>query len=488
MAMPTKSQVQSWNTDALDAAAKTWGERATKLKDAYDKAQHGLENADWSGTAGEQARARLQADTAKVRAALEQIEHAQATATKGAQAIGNAKREAVKAIQDAEDDMFAVSEDLVVTDKLTQMPNGPQRVLRDFAIQLHQVAIRGHAMKLAAVDQQWATELKRCAADLERFKLGGGPGTSPGQGPGPAEPTISGPAGPLKYEQSQYDLQDGYPDGKGPTFGGDPRSATDDGHKYPPGPRSPESERANDPNQPGTRPIPTGTALGPNGERYGFFSYPDADHIPPGNNPFSTAGKAWDFTDPNHPTMLGPLQDTGGNLMYQASGAYDPKTGRMAIVGNTGPKNLDTQRVLWQSDPIKPGDPPGKWLESLHPVGTVQGLPGARENQLVALQGGGFALVGSDNFDPAHPQANPAVSAVTASTPEGLLTARPTVLIPPQNFPGGAPYGPTIIGTHLDPVTHVETLDVRVSTWDRVVDPGQPYNPKTFTTTFGVQH
>jgi hypothetical protein len=186
--------------------------------------------------------------------------------------------------------------------------------------------------------------------------------------------------------------------------------------------------------------------------------------------------------------LLGPLKDTSGKPIYQASGAYDSKTGQMVIIGNTGPNESDTQRVLWESDPVKPGDPPGHWLQSLRQVGTVQGLRGARENQLVALKGGGFALVGPDDYDKDHPAARPPVSAVTAATPEGPLTAAPTTLIAPQNFPGAAPYGPTVVGTHFDPVTGKETLDLRVSAWPGITQQGQPYNPKTYTTTFTVQH
>jgi hypothetical protein len=185
--MPTKSQVQSWSTAALEAAAKAWGQRATALKDAYDKAQHGLENADWSGTAGDQARARLKADAAKVHTALEQIEHAEKTATKGAQSIDDAKRDAVKAIDDAEDEMFTVSEDLTVTDPLRSFELGPILVIRELARHAHEAAIRGRAMALASIDAQVAAALKLSAIELTGFKLGGGPGTGPGTG-GPVPP------------------------------------------------------------------------------------------------------------------------------------------------------------------------------------------------------------------------------------------------------------------------------------------------------------
>jgi hypothetical protein len=488
VALPTRSQLEAWDTDCLGAAASAWSQRAAAIKGAFAKAQSGVDGVDWSGTSADQARSRLSADVAKVHTALEQLEHAEQTATRGAQSIANAKHAAVAAIRDAEEQIFSVSEDLQVTDPVPPLIAAPQRLARDMAMQTMQARIRACALVLASTDERVAAELKRTAADLEGFKLGGGPGVGPGAGDPPSGPRITGPAGPLKYDQGDYDLQDGYPDGQGPTFGGDPRRANDDGTPRDGIPRSPASQQAQDPNQPTTRSIPTGTALGPDGRRYAFFSYPDIDHIPKGNNPFATAGKAWDFTDPNHPVMLGPLKDTGGNTIYQASGAYDSKTGKMVIVGNTGPKLTDTQRVLWESDPVQPGDPPGKWLQSLHQVGTVQGLPGARENQLVALQGGGFALVGSDDFDPNHPAGRPAVSAVTAASPEGLTTAVPTTLIQPQNFPGAAPYGPTVVGTHFDPATGKETLDLRVSTWPGAAKVGQPYNPNTYTTTFTVQH
>lgn len=67
---------------------------------------------------------------------------------------------------------------------------------------------------------------------------------------------------------------------------------------------------------------------------------------------------------------------------------YDPKTNRMVIVGNVG---ADGQRALWQSDPIKPGDPPNAWMNTMHQTGTF-GTRGAgdRENQIVVLTKRGY--------------------------------------------------------------------------------------------------
>ncbi|MEE6177886.1 putative alpha/beta hydrolase [Mycobacterium sp. 050134] len=279
-------------------------------------------------------------------------------------------------------------------------------------------------------------------------------GFGDGQGPPPADPRITGPAGTPQHEQNVYDLQDQFQDGQGPTFGGDPR----DGF-----PRSPASQLAQGP--PGTRPLPTGTALGPDGHRYAFFSNPDGTDIP-GFNQYATNGSVWDFTDPNHPVSLGDLPG-----IFQASGAYDPATKQMVIVGNTSNRVGDTNRGLWVSAPIDPAKPNG-WVNSLQRVGDVS-LPGDRESQLVALQGGGFMLVGATEFGP--------VQGIAAATPQGLTSAAPVTLMDQDRLP--SVYGPTVTGTSLNPATGLETIQLRLSTW-----PGGVYDPNTWTTTFDVQH
>lgn len=275
-----------------------------------------------------------------------------------------------------------------------------------------------------------------------------------GQGP-PNDPRITGPAGPPQHEQNTYDLQDQFQDGQGPIFGGDPR----DGF-----PRSPASELAQGP--PGTRPLPTGTALGPDGHRYAFFSHPDGTHIP-GFNEYATNGSVWDYTDPAHPVKVGDLPG-----IYQASGVYDPATNQMVIIGNTSNKTGDLTRGMWVSGPIDPAKP-NSWVNSLQRVGNVS-LPGDRESQLVSLKGGGYMLVGATNGGP--------LQAISAATPQGLMGAAPVTLIDQPQLP--TVYGPTVTGTSLDPATGLETVQLRVSTWP----PGPTYDPNTWTTTFGVQH
>src|SRR5699024_804797 len=137
-------------------------------------------------------------------------------------------------------------------------------------------------------------------------------------------------------------------------------------------------------------------------------------------NPYVSNGSVWDFTDPVHPFKVGDLPG-----ILQASGAYDPATNQMVIIGNTSNRTGDTTRGLWVSGPIDPTNPSG-WINTLHYVGNV-GLAGDRESQLIALKGGGYLLVGAIDKGP--------VSAITAATPQGLIGAQPTELITQAELP-----------------------------------------------------
>ena len=203
-----------------------------------------------------------------------------------------------------------------------------------------------------------------------------------------------------------------------------------------------------------TRPLPTGTAIGPHGEHYAFYSIV----------PYKPGGG---YTSPNtvvvdlaHPET--PLFTLHG--ISQASGAYDPKTDRMVILGNTKSKH----RALWQSAPIGKN---GAWGNTLRPLGTFSGaMDGSRESQIVALPKDGFLVVGADAASP--------IQAVTASTPKGLLTAAATELVTQQTLP--QVYGPTI--TNIQETNGKQVVTMRVSTYGI-----GHYDPHTYTTTFTIR-
>lgn len=280
-------------------------------------------------------------------------------------------------------------------------------------------------------------------------------------GPHGAGPSIDGPATPPKMEGintgKQDDLDVSIP-GTGIALGGDGKDGYP--HIHVPGVYDGKNPL---PVPPDSRPLPTGTAIGPNGEQYGFYA------IVPYHNPDGSPNKSYTSPDTvvvdlRHPeTPLFTLQG-----ISQASGAYDPKSGRMVILGNT----QNGQRGLWQSAPVNQNS---TWGNTLQQQGTFSGaMNGNRESQIVALPKGGFMVVGAGET-PAH-QTLP-IQAVTASTPQGLLTATPTALVDPKVLP--QVYGPTI--TDIQEINGKEVISMRVSTYG-----DGRYAPHTYTTTVTV--
>jgi hypothetical protein len=475
---PTRSRIEGWTTGHLKSAALGWERQATLTEQLYTQAQHAVDTAPWTGAAADKASAKLFENLVKIRGALEHLKQAEKIATAGADAIDAAKRSAVAAIQNAVEQFFAVAEDLTVTDRMPPIFGAPLAVVRMLAAAHFQADIRARAMLLAQTDEKVANELDAIARTLQEFDMEGGKGGVPGAGPSPDPRIVGGPT-PLRPDGTQGDLNVTIP-GTGIEISGDGRT------DYPTLNGQPNPLEV----PKGTRPLPTGTIVGPGGKQYALYSEVPYE-LPDGSkNPeYATADTT--VVDMNDPSKsIGILPG-----ISQASGVYDPKTNRMVIVGNTGPHPGDRTRMLYMSDPIDPANP-NAWMQTLKPQGEIQGLPGDRENQLVALKGGGFMLVGSDNFNQNVPGDQP-MGAITASTPEGLLTAQATPLFPTgQGWPGGAaPYGPTVIDTVYDPVTGQESVQLRVSTWEKPPgwvptqeQPTMPYNPKTYQTNVTVQH
>jgi hypothetical protein len=214
------------------------------------------------------------------------------------------------------------------------------------------------------------------------------------------------------------------------------------------------------PHPPGTRPLPTGTAIGPNGEHYGFYGFVPLNG-PDGKPNQTYSVKDTVVVDLAHPDKI--LYTLTG--ISQASGALDPNTGKMVIMGN----NDKGQRGLWESAPVKQN---GGWGNTLQwKDGFTGDLNGRRESQIVALpQGKGFMMVGATD-------GKPIVGAV-ASTPEGLLNASPTALVG-QTPDNQWTYGPTI--TDIREEGGKQVISMRVSTYGI-----GKYDPRTYMTTFSV--
>jgi hypothetical protein len=300
-------------------------------------------------------------------------------------------------------------------------------------------------------------------------------------------PPIEGPGSPPVPENqdgSPYDLGATIP-GTGIVITGDPET----GHPRLHIPGQPDVDNPF-PVDEGFRALPTGTAVGPDGQQYAFYSV-----LPygPGTSPdnfIAPESRVQNLADPA--TDLGPLMGTtiGSDTkvgISQASGVYDQASGTMIIVGNVG---QDGQRAMWQSAPVAAGDPPNAWMNSLHEVGTFNNLGAAnRENQIVSLPQGGYLLTSAS--DGGH------VAGVTAGSPQGLLQAPSQDLTGPGFIPSpgnqpAVPYGPSIVNIETLP-NGQEQVTMRVSTWPTPEGwpvgpdaPPVPYHPRTYTTTFNV--
>ena len=233
---------------------------------------------------------------------------------------------------------------------------------------------------------------------------------------------------------------------------------------------------------PNNRPLPTGTAVGPHGEHYGFYAI-----VPFAPDPSTCTYTCYTSAD----TVVVDLTHPGTPLftlrgISQASGAYDAQSDRMIILGNT--QNGD--RALWQSDPISQNP---AWGNTLQFLGAFSGaMNGNRESQIVALppgngRSGGFLVVGAGEAPIQRVLGfvvgggTLPIEAVTAPTPQGLLTARATELVTPWTLP--QVYGPTI--TDIQETNGKDVVSMRVSTYG---DPASGrYDPHTYKTTFTIK-
>ncbi|MFT9662964.1 hypothetical protein ACM0CQ_11975 [Mycobacteroides abscessus subsp. abscessus] len=318
--------------------------------------------------------------------------------------------------------------------------------------------------------------------------------------PPPPDPAINGPAGTPTLEQTRYDLVTAFPNaGPGYEYGGDPSKFPT---QQPTDPHTQAITNTLPKTDPPRRAIPTGTMTGPNGTKYQFVSTPDGTGK--GVAEFVTNGSVYDVSNPASPKKLGDLPQ-----IYQASGVVTNEGGqqRVTLIGNSSSE--DTVRQMWTA----PYDPknPNSWINNLTPGGSVVGLPGNRESQLVPLLGGGNLFVGTSGDG---------ISGVVSGTTDGLQNASATTLVSALDLRGsGGPdlrtvYGPSVVSQVLSPDKTVETITMRVSTWPAVLAstpdmsleqaqaaakaiypdwkplPGErfPYNPMTYLTTFTITH
>jgi hypothetical protein len=488
---PTLSQLRASDYSYFSQLAGYLERISPKAQNALEELAQDVQRpggVEWEGAAADASIAQARSDLMTARPFTWSWDEVAASARGWQGELEAGTRSALDAVDDAERDGFEVGEDYSVTDTYEAETEEEYDERLDEA-EAHAGLIDHRVSTLVGNESRINGQLRAMSAGWGTltFKQGGGDG-GPGDGdPNQHDPTIDGPGTdpvPEDPNGSPYDLGVTIP-GTGILITGDPIS----GH---PQLHIPGTKWNGDnpfPVPTNNRALPTGTAVGPNGQQYAFYSV----------KPYGTGTQPKDYiapeshvqnlADPTHDlgALRGTLLSGGTSGISQASGVYDPKTNRMVIVGNIGSNG---QRALWQSDPIRPGDSPNAWMNSMHQVGTFNNLgAGDRENQIVSLPKGGYLLTSASN---GHQ-----VLGVTAATPDGLLNAssHPLTgpgLIPSQGNQPAFPYGPTVTKVDVLP-SGQEQVTMRVSTWPRPDGwpegpdaPSPPYQPHTYTTTFGV--
>ncbi|WP_396910295.1 hypothetical protein [Mycolicibacterium sp.] len=209
--LPSRSEIEDWDTSDLANAATAWRNAATASEDLFDQHRQNISSpggTTWEGDAKDAALSRVTADIGVVGSHGAVLREAASIAENGVTDIGAAKRDVLAVIKETEDDGFRVGEDLSVTD--TRKPDLSTMAARQTAATEHAEDIRWNAERLVQADAHVGERLQTKAAELEGIRFDG-----EGNGSGPTIMAVDFKQNPI--------LEPGIPDdGRGPndTFPG----------------------------------------------------------------------------------------------------------------------------------------------------------------------------------------------------------------------------------------------------------------------------
>ncbi|WP_139043266.1 hypothetical protein [Mycobacterium lentiflavum] len=143
----TLSQLQNWDTDHLINAATYWTNTANRWQDTFTQVNNQSHALEWEGQGGDALRTRTGGDLATVSAKADTLRSVAQVARTSAGNIAAAKRQALYAVEDAQNAEFTVEEDLSVTDRYY------------YTDPVERAARQAEADELAAVIYQRATAL-----------------------------------------------------------------------------------------------------------------------------------------------------------------------------------------------------------------------------------------------------------------------------------------------------------------------------------------
>ena len=171
-AVPTRSQVQGWDTAALDDATQRWRAAATAAEAAFEQHRQNIAapgGTEWEGDAKDAALDRVAADLGVARRQGDVQRAAAEVAARGSEDISSARRAVLDAIAEADD--FQVGEDLSVAD--TREYDPLTAAARATAATEHAEYIRWRAEQLVATDSLIGHQLQAKALELQGIQFEG---------------------------------------------------------------------------------------------------------------------------------------------------------------------------------------------------------------------------------------------------------------------------------------------------------------------------
>lgn len=174
MGAPSRSDVEAWDSSDLDAAATRWQTVADALESAFEQHRQNIltpGGTTWEGDAKDAALDRVTKDTSVVRRQGDAHREAAGIATRGSEDTQAARSRVLEAIAEAEQDDFAVGDDLSVTDNRAY--DEETAAARMTVATEHAEFIRWRAEQLVATDALIGQQLKANAAELEGIRFEG---------------------------------------------------------------------------------------------------------------------------------------------------------------------------------------------------------------------------------------------------------------------------------------------------------------------------
>ncbi|BCI84531.1 hypothetical protein MTY66_61560 (plasmid) [Mycolicibacterium sp. TY66] len=169
----TRSQIEAWDVEHLDAAATYWSSTATQWEEHFTAIHEGTRRPGgtvWEGPAADAAADRTFGVLVTVRGAAEGLHNAASAARHGAADLAWVKDQALAAIAEAEQAQFVVAQDLSVTDPtMTVLMRGWQA--RQTQAQQFAAEISARTKTLAAIDKDIADKITAALTPVRELRF-----------------------------------------------------------------------------------------------------------------------------------------------------------------------------------------------------------------------------------------------------------------------------------------------------------------------------